>query len=114
MPCYCYDAVHISKQGAEFDRAIRKFQATKVRVGSVAPQGLIPLCRIWRRNGEIDEEITEVCMSLAPDTDLTWGKLKPSDPSPEESEAVRDDNTSSSDRQSSSEIPPDFVSVKCV
>lgn len=109
-----YDAVHISREANEFDRAIRKFQDTKVRVGGGTPQGLMPLVRIWRQHNETDEEITAVCMSLPPHTQLRWGKLAPPDPSPEESVEAHADSMSASDLQSSNETPQDFVSVKFV
>ena len=112
-PAY-YDAVHISREANEFDRAIRKFQCTKVRIGNGTPQGLVPLVRIWRTNGELDEDVTGVCMSLPPHKELKWEKLAPPDPSREESVEAHVDSKSSSGHQLSTETPPDFVSVKFV
>ena len=109
-----YNPVHISTVADEFDRAIRLFQATKVRCGSMIPVGLLALSRIWQKNNEFDEDIMEVCTSLPPGTEPKWEKPELPDPSPAESEAARADNTSVSDHQSSSGVPPDFVSVLCV
>jgi hypothetical protein len=80
VPQTAYDPFNVRKHGVDLDRAIRKYQATKVRAGGAGlAQGLVGLGRIWRQLFVPDVEHLTVAMSLPPTEELKWGIVKPAD-----------------------------------
>ena len=104
IPAACFDELHIRQEAAEFDRALRKFQATTSRdaKGSVS-HGLLPLYRIWNKVYHCDSELLKVAMSLPPTEELMWETARLLDPPHLVSEAARDGSKSGQDRQSNSD-----------
>ena len=115
IPAACYDELHIRQEAAEFDRVLRKFQATTKRdAKGIVSQGILPLYRIWSNVYPCECDLLKVAMSLPPTAELTWEIAPLLDQSPSVSEAARDGNTSDQDHRSSSDTHGDFVSVRLV
>ena len=74
-------------------------------------QGLVGLCRQWRRTYPLPDPIVKACSSLPPGQALTWKSEVPADPTPSVLKAVRDENTSALGPQSSSETHDDSYEV---
>jgi hypothetical protein len=77
-PAMFIDEMHICRLENEFQRLMAKFQSTKCRSGSQAPQGLIGLVRLWEKIYPMcEDEIIPICTSLAPDETLKWQISEP-------------------------------------
>ena len=98
-----YDAKHMYQVSNEFDRILTRFQVTKKRAGGgPVCQGLVGLCRQWRKAYPLPDSIVEACRSLPPGQELKWGNESLPDPLPLESKAVHGGNKSASGPRSSS------------
>ena len=106
-----FDKRHIYQVRQEFDRILMRFQTTKVRSGNQVPQGLVGLCKQWRKVYPLPDTILEACTSLGPEQELKWETEAPPGPRPLESEEVHAESKSASGPQSSSETHGDSFEV---
>ena len=99
-----FDRIKHREHCHEFRRVILRFQQTAKRQGGGATslQGLVGLCRVWRKLYPIPDQFMEVCRGLRPGLALKWKTEVPSDPCPSESGAVHVVSTSESGLQSHS------------